>query len=562
VAEPVLLPRPRSLVIAPGAEPPSSGPLPAQGYRLVVRGGDVVAVEAADDSGRFYAEQTLTQLRRQLGVALPDLAVEDWPDLPVRGVMLDISRDKVPTLETLFELVTRLASWKVNHVQLYMEHTFAYAGHEEVWADASPLTADEVRALDAHCRSLHVELTPNQNCLGHMERWLRHDRYKPLAISPDGWTDGRGRLRPPTTIDPAKPESLALVADLLSQLLPSFAGSDRVHVGLDEPWELPDERFGDYLEHIRRVRTLPELDGREMLIWGDIVASHPEALGQLPAGVTVCDWGYEAVWPFAERADHLAAAGLPFWICSGTSSWNSLVGRFSNARTNIVDAADVAVSRGASGYLVTDWGDNGHLQPLPVSEPGFAMAAAASWCLDANRDLDVGAALSAHSFDDPAGELAAALLSLGDAHTLVAPQVPNMSVLVMHLYWPQLRVGEGFTEGLTVEALDEVAAAISTAVSRLDRARPGRVDGALVVEELRWAAALLSVLVADGHARLQAGRTLGSVPASVRADLAARLEPLLDEHRRIWLTRNRPVGLDDSAARVHGLLEAYRSPPA
>src|SRR5687768_18354531 len=46
--------------------------------------------------------------------------------------------------------------------------------------------------LDGFCRDRFVELTPNQNCLGHFERWLKHERYRPLAIRPDGWTDARG----------------------------------------------------------------------------------------------------------------------------------------------------------------------------------------------------------------------------------------------------------------------------------------------------------------------------------------------------------------------------------
>ena len=98
--------------------------------------------------------------------------------------MLDISRDKVPTMDTLFALIDRLAGWKVNQIQLYSEHTFAYRDHEVVWRDASPMTADEIRAVDAYCTERHIELVPNQNCLGHMDRWLQHDEYRHLAMAP------------------------------------------------------------------------------------------------------------------------------------------------------------------------------------------------------------------------------------------------------------------------------------------------------------------------------------------------------------------------------------------
>src|SRR5437764_1199334 len=212
-----LLPQPRSVSLtggrAPWREPDvRTGPgLPPQGYRLVVTP-QAVELTAADDAGAFYGRATLTQLRRVTGDSeLPCCAIEDWPDLSVRGVMLDVSRDKVPTMQTLEDLIDRLASWKVNQVQLYMEHTFAYSGHQEVWADASPFTAAEIRHLDAFCRERHVELVPNQNCLGHMGRWLKHDRYRRLALFPDGWTE-RGRWRAPTTIDPATPAPPAPMA--------------------------------------------------------------------------------------------------------------------------------------------------------------------------------------------------------------------------------------------------------------------------------------------------------------------------------------------------------------
>ena len=56
--------------------------------------------------------------------------------------MVDISRDKVPTTDSLKALIDRLASLKVNQVQLYSEHTFAYENHGVVHAQASPLDAD------------------------------------------------------------------------------------------------------------------------------------------------------------------------------------------------------------------------------------------------------------------------------------------------------------------------------------------------------------------------------------------------------------------------------------
>jgi hypothetical protein len=545
-------------VPAPDVVVTSDPTLPPQGYRLRI-GADAVHLEGADDAGVFYGRVTLRQLSRVHGGRLPLGTVEDWPDLAVRAVMLDVSRDKVPTIATLRDLIDRLASWKVNQVQLYMEHTFAYRGHEEVWRDSSPFTPDEIGELEGFCRERHVELVPNQNCLGHMERWLQHDRYRPLAIAPEGWTDRRGRHRAPTTIDPAKPGSLALVRDLLRQLLPCF-GSARVHVGLDEPWELPDDRFGEYLEWLGRVRHLEELDGWETLMWGDIVARHPDLLGEIPDGMTVCEWGYEAGHPFEARAAALASARQPFWVCPGTSSWNTLVGRLTNAIDNCREAAAAAIEHAADGYLITDWGDNGHLQYLPVSEPAFAYGAAVSWCLDTNGDLvgdDLAAALSLHAFADSSGSMADSLLALGDVHRRVVPQVANMSVLAMHLYYPQLVIGTGFTEGLTDDDLLAADETIVEAIAGLAGSSSDRPDGKLIVDELTTSASLLRILVADARARLTVDGRITSVPGDVRVRLAAGVDEIIVRHRDLWLARNRPGGLDDSVARLERLRAAY-----
>jgi hexosaminidase len=544
-----LLPQPRTAHVADTVvewrEPvvARSARLPPQGYELRI-GDDAVTIDAADSAGEFYARATLDQLRRTHAGALPGGTITDWPDVPVRGVMLDISRDKVPTLATLLELIDRLASWKVNQIQLYTEHTFAYRDHEDVWRDASPMTADEIRAIDDYCRARHVELVPNQNCLGHMDRWLRHSRYQPLALAPSGFVQ-RGQRRRPSTIDPGNPGSLALVRGLLAELLPNFT-SRRVHVGLDEPWELPAERIDDYVSFLRALRSLPELGGREMLVWGDILAGRPDVIAALPDGVTVCEWGYDDHFPFAARAEVFAGQSQPFWTCPGTSSWLSILGRVTNMRGNCAGAATAAIEYHGGGVLNTDWGDLGHLQYLPISDPGFAYGAAVAWCLETNRDLELATALSTHCYDDRTGELGAALVALGDVHRISQVQLDNVASIALHLYYPQLDLGRGPLKGFTPDEFDAVLAALDAADGRVERAEPRRADGDVVKAELHTGIALMRLLAHDALARLAAGGALGSVPAEHRLALAAELEPVIEQHRRLWHARNRPGGYPDS----------------
>ncbi len=536
----------------PDAEPRTAldPSLPPQGYRLRA-GVDGITLDGADEAGLFYGRATLEQLRR---IGLPAVEISDHPDVAVRGVMLDVSRDKVPTLDTLKALVDRLASWKINHLQLYTEHTFAYAGHEQVWASASAYTPDEIRELDGYCRERHVELAPNQNCLGHMERWLRHPRYRELSASEEGWLDPWGRRHPVSTLDPSDPGTIELVADLLGQLVPCFS-SGRVHVGLDEPYGLDEARMEEYLAHVARVRALPALSGREMLMWGEVLYHRPELLERVPPDVALCVWGYEGNFPFERLVERVRAAGLPWWVCPGTSTWLNLTGRIPNMRANVEAAA--AAASGAGGFMVCDWGDYGHLQYLPVSEPALAYAAGASWCVETNRDIELASAVDVHAFGDTAGELGAALSELGSLYTHVTPYVPNSSALVFHLYYPEVPVGRGSTEGLTVEELRDVQERLGTIRERLSRARPARPDGSLVVDELRTTCALVSLLCRDAIARLEGDGTLASVPDPRRGGLAEDLQPIIERHAAHWLARNRPGGLSDSRARLENLHRAY-----
>ena len=151
------------------------------------------------------------------------------------------------------------------------------------------------------------------------------------------------------------------------------------------------------------------------------------------------------------------------------------------------------------------------------------------------------------------------LRDLGNAYLQIGPQFPNLSTLVLHLYFPQAQVGRSFTEGITVEQVAGAEAVLADCRRRLAVARPDRTDGALVVDELGAAIDLVGVLCRDLRARLEGDGWLGSVPETVRARLAADLAPLVDRHRTLWLARNRPGGLPESAAWLEHLERCYRT---
>jgi len=93
-------------------------------YRITLDGSP--KIEFADMDGAYYASVTLNNLKRNApDGTVPNAVIEDWPDLPYRGLMLDVSRN-FTTKENLMKLMDILAHYKVNRLHLHF-------GDDEGW---------------------------------------------------------------------------------------------------------------------------------------------------------------------------------------------------------------------------------------------------------------------------------------------------------------------------------------------------------------------------------------------------------------------------------------------
>lgn len=93
-------------------------------YRITLDG--TCKVEAADEDGAWYARVTLDNLKRNAGGnEIPNMVIEDWPDMGYRGFMLDISRN-FTTKDNILRFIDLLAHYKVNIFHLHF-------GDDEGW---------------------------------------------------------------------------------------------------------------------------------------------------------------------------------------------------------------------------------------------------------------------------------------------------------------------------------------------------------------------------------------------------------------------------------------------
>ena len=358
--------------------------------------------------------------------------------------MIDISRNKIPTMETLFSFIDFMADIKLNELQLYIEgFSFAYPTFPKVWENGTPITGEQVIELDRYCRERFIKLVPNQNSFGHMSRWLARKEFKKLAESPKGFVNTYGVHEPASTLNPLDPESLELVEKLYNDLLPNFT-SDYFNVGCDEPFELGEGKSKEvceecgtgrvYLDYLLKVYNLVKQQNKTMMFWGDIIVKYPELIKELPKDIVALEWGYEDDHPYDENCSKYKEAGIPFYVCPGTSSWNSIAGRTDNIKANLMSAAVNGKNNGAEGFLNTDWGDNGHWQYQPVSYVGYVYGAGLSWNIQNNRNMNIRAYLDEFIFMDKSRVTTQNILDLGNYYLLESRKTFNRTCIAQVLF--------------------------------------------------------------------------------------------------------------------------------
>jgi hexosaminidase len=519
-----LLPAPRSLKLLRGTFTlPDQKPLNAirvvrthkapsqpEGYALNISKAGI-EISFRETAGLRAAAATLRQLLHEHGRRLPCLEIRDWPDFARRGVMLDISRGRVPRLETLLDLAEKLSDFKINELQLYTEHTFAYKKYPSVWRSWGALTANEIQILDARCRELGIDLVPNQNSFGHLRYFLADPHLKRLAeISEtyeDGGDDATGDqkfLRRPTTLAPNHPGTLPFLCGLYDELLPNFS-SEFFNIGGDETWDLGKGRSKKlcdakgkgrvYLDFIKKVHREVSARDKHMMFWGDIILKHPSLISELPKNVIALNWGYEAGHPFEKEAARFAKAKIPFYVCPGTSTWQTLIGKHDNALANLRASAKAGKKFGAIGFLNTDWGDGGHPQPLAVSWPLFAAGAALAWNSKALDERTLVAVLSRDVVEDPTGKIAGAGFKLGFAHQKLGVKTLNETPLGTVIAAPKpedrelfCRNGLKWFSKIPAKKIQAALKEIEKQRKILSRAKSKSDSGKLLAHELDMAA--------------------------------------------------------------------------
>lgn len=527
-----------------------------------------IKLSAKNCNALHYGKQTLLQLlayAKSENQPLPKMEINDWANFEKRGYMLDVSRDKVPTMKSLYILIDQLADWRINELQLYTEHTFAYRNHSVVWQDASPLTANEIQQLDSYCLRKGIDLVPNQNSFGHMENWLKHDDYLDLSECETNCNTIWGS-RKRTALAPTNSKSLELMQELYAELLPNFSskyanigGDETVELGLGKSKSLSDKigKGQVYLDFLKELNLEIIKNGKQTQFWGDIVLNHPELIKDIPKNMIALVWGYDATYPFDVNLAKFHEADVDFYVCPGTSSWRSEIGRNHNAFINLKNAAIEGKKYEAKGYLITDWGDYGHFQPKSVSYATLVLGASYAWNYS-DKTLDhLEFLLNNYVFKDATGYTAKALLTLGNAYLKAG--IPEGNANAFHLMIRRFKwtmKGQYQTKHLNEKGLIAAKQEIKEGLELLQQAKPTSVDAEIIKKEVEQASNLALFGIHLGLERLKAkGMNTKDIPKKKKQELATELKDLIEHHKDIWVIRNREGGLNDSASKLKDVLD-------
>ena len=353
-------------------------------YHLSI-GAQGVDILVSCDEGLFRAATSLHQMLLRGKGTLPCVHIEDKPELPRRGYMLDISRGRKPKMETIKTMIDFLAALKYNEFQLYMEgDCFKYAAYPKETAHFDCLTPENIRELDQYCKDRYIDLVPNQNSFGHMYTWLKKPDFHHLGLF-------EREDEVPSTLNPLLPESFEFMCNLYASLLPHFS-SEFVNIGLDEAYGLGRYQIEEYcrekgkdvvfMEWLNKLNDhIKTTYGKRVMFWADMIYNYPQSYHMVPKDAIALEWGYELIQS-QRMTDHCIAyknAGVRYYVCPSVNTHGSLTSRMDVTTFNIRTCAELATEYGAEGLLLTDWGDGGHPQSWVWSMTPIALSGQYGW---------------------------------------------------------------------------------------------------------------------------------------------------------------------------------------
>lgn len=278
----------------------------------------------------------------------------------VRAVYLDF-RTQVMTMPAMKAFVADAAGKGMNAVVVEWEASFPFK-ENLVLRNRYAFSEDEVRDFISYCSSLGVDVIPLQNCFGHSEYILRHDRYASLKED----------KRDCSQVCPMQADEAEAVFTSIFSEIARMHPSQYMHIGCDETRLLGHcRRCRDkvqsegvsklYVDYVSRMCRIVSSLGKKPMIWADIILKYPEALEALPDDVIIVDWNYGWNQDHFGKMANLKNSGHEMWgACSLRSHPDNLyLVQWRKHLENIFSYTSYASECGFRGIINTSWSTSG-----------------------------------------------------------------------------------------------------------------------------------------------------------------------------------------------------------
>ncbi len=324
---------------------------------------------------------------RALGYALGGGCARETLEFRTFGILFDVTRGSVITVEHFKYWLRRMALTGYNLGMLYTKDTYTLPGEPYFGYMRGRYSMEEIKVLDAYAKKLGIEMIASIQALGHLEPILRWPAYFKVKD-----TDN--------VIMVDEPESYKLIDKMLAFWSEALS-SRRIHLGMDETHDLGRGRFYDvhgeerkfdiYNRHLGRVNDLCKKYALKPVIWSDMyfrfanpnqdyydLATEvpPDVAAKIPADVTLAYWDYyhydtDFYESFLKK--HQSIGKQPM-MASGIWTWARLW--YSQWRTEhtVGPAMEGCRRTGVDEIFFALWGDDGGYCEFDSAFPGLAWA--------------------------------------------------------------------------------------------------------------------------------------------------------------------------------------------
>ncbi|WP_260706752.1 beta-N-acetylhexosaminidase [Edaphobacter flagellatus] len=569
-----------------GAALPQDGEKPGkdsrEAYRIFINEKGIL-LEGKSSASLFYAVQTVRQLLETSPEqhSLPFIEIQDWPAMPYRGFMMDMSHGAVQTMPEVERQIDLLARFKVNQYYWYSETGFIQ--NEPLLQYGSSWSREQIAHVIEYARQRHIDVIPCIELYGHLHDVLRLEKYASLAAVPHGGE-----------IDPTALEVQPLLESWVRQIAALFP-SPWIHLGFDEPFELERSDVPNkakkkpedlWLDHLHATSRLAASLNKRPLFWADIDEGayifnrYPELADHLPGNAIAVPWFYAARGDYSNLMQPFVQHHIPSIVATGIADWEEVTTDFATSFINIDGFVLAGRKAGSLGMVNTVWSDSA----LPLhrtAEPAMVYGAAAAWQsmpMDRTHFFENYASLFFPQTIAP--DIATALSALGRAQTSLQKALGQETAFRM---WDDPLTPAALAHTANhLEELHNCRLAAEEAETNLIKAiklqgngtdPAGNLEGWLFAAQtldyvgLRYQsaheiAAMFAALpdhpsLDDLEYRL--GREVSARNHSRVGDLFDLSGKLKDEYKQQWLEQYRPFRLESALARWSAEQEYWRS---